>query len=91
MDYYKVSVARVEEEYWTKAELMNYLNKDISLLDNESVVDIDAISQEEDQKGKAEEIRVSREQSGRGFLNPPLLCHVSAYIALTLLKEYVSL
>lgn len=61
MDYYKVSVARVEEEYWTKAELMNYLNKDISLLGNESVVDIDAISQEEYQKGKAEEIRVSRE------------------------------
>lgn len=61
MDYYKVSVARVEDEYWTKAELMNYLNQDISLLDNESVVDIDAISQEEYQKGKAEEIRVSRE------------------------------
>lgn len=61
MDYYKVSVACVEDEYWTKAELMNYLNKDISLLDNESVVDIDAISQEEYQKGKAEEIRVSRE------------------------------
>ena len=61
MDYYKVSVARVEEEYWTKVELMNYLNKDISLLDNESVVDIDAISQEEYQKGKAEEIRISRE------------------------------
>ena len=61
MDYYKVSVARVEEEYWTKAELRNYLNKDITLLDNESVVDIDAISQEEYQKGKAEEVRVSRE------------------------------
>lgn len=61
MNYYKVSVAHVEEEYWTKAELMDYLNKDISLLGNESVVDIDAISQEEYQKGKAEEIRVSRE------------------------------
>lgn len=61
MDYYKVSVARVEEEYWTKAELMDYLNKDISLLDNESVVNIDAISYEEYQKGRAEEIRVSRE------------------------------
>lgn len=61
MNYYKVSVARVEEEYWTKAELMGYLNKDISLLNNESVVDITSISEEEYQKGKAEEIRVSRE------------------------------